>query len=861
LGDKGPPTSRPYREAVAALPIGQKYRDYQGNVRENRAGPRMLTDPRAGNPIVKNGVFDDIVGAGRRGLVEGAQGVLDLAGNIGPLGVLNAALPRGLPKPYELATMAGLGAGSALARAVGQDEIADRTQRASLAPTARQRNANFGGEYKPQTLFGKGARFVGQMAAGAALPGSIAARVANVAVPAAGALIGGEIGNAVGGETGENIGALAGSIAGGLGSAVRFRRPPVDVDPVALQAALDNAPMPEGVNPRDYEKAVAYVARLAEGAGKSPEDIAAVSGRGVTAAEAIGRPGQSGLGALGSREGQTGDALTGLIESRRLGRQDRLLSDISEAGGIDPEFARGDMEALIAAGQRQARPIYDAAINDTMPQTSSKLEGLLSRPLIRDSWKVAQRMAANNGDDPMALGLVDMETPGAWDRMAPPDAPMGPAPVPRGLQGGKPSQGPSLAKFIADGGGVKDATGELSAMDMEAFHRGKPFQRKLVGDGDSLDGWAVKAWERGYFPGDEPPTPNQVLDALAAEARGQPIYAREADPMAGQRQAFLEAESERVARGGDAPIPSPEDYTGGPMPVNEPVAAQIPSWKALDYLKKGADQVINSKYRNPLTGKVDTSIPGAREEMAVVAQLRDEMVRLNPEYGRALGVSGEYLKAQSAYEFGQNALFKSGFDARDFAKRVAGMSESEVKAVRAGIANDILQKVMNERLRLSSFKAPAIRMKLKAAFGEAETERLLKAMKTEADMAAFESRYNPGGQSITAEKTEAMRMQDGANPGEDLAIDLLRTGVRRGPFAAMGEGFGQAFDYGVSRLRSQGLDVNQRDIAGELLMSDPERLAAVLEARRLQNPPRGALSMQYRNPINGGQSALSRVRQ
>lgn len=860
LGDKGPPTSRPYREAVAALPIGQKYRDYQGNVRENRAGPRMLTDPRAGNPIVKNGVFDDIVGAGRRGLVEGAQGVLDLAGNIGPLGVLNAALPRGLPKPYEIATMAGLGAGSALARAVGQDEIADRMQRASLAPTARQRNANFGGEYKSQTLLGKGARYVGQMVAGAALPGSIAARVANVAVPAAGALIGGEIGGAIGGETGEDIGGVAGGIIGGLGSGLRFRTAPADVDPVALQAALDNAPMPEGVNPRDYQKAVAYVARLAEGAGKSPEDIAAVSGRGVTAAEAIGRPAQSGLGALAIREGQTGPAFEARIAERQIGRPERLLSDVAEAGQVDPEFARGDIEAMVKAGQKNAAPLY-RAYEAEAPATSPRLEDLLRRPTIREAWSEAQRMARNAGDDPYALGLVDMETPGAWDRMAPPDAPMGPAAVPRGLQGGKPSQGPSLAKFIADGGGVKDATGELSAMDMDAFHRGKAFQRKLVGDGDSLDGWAVKAWERGYFPGDEPPTPNQVLDALAAEARGQPLYAREADAMAGQRQAFLEAEAERVARGGDAPIPSPEDYTGGPMPVNEPVAAQVPSWKALDLLKKAADQKIKLKYRNSLTNKLDTSLPGAMDEIAVVAQLRDEIALLNPKYGEALGVAGEYLQSKSAYEFGQSALFKPQFDARDFAKRVGKMTDAEVKAVRSGIANDILQRMMNGYLRPSLFKTPAVKAKLQAAFGREATDWLLKAMESEAAMLAFEGRYAPGAGPKSAEMLEAMRAQDEAGAFSGHIVDLGTTALTQGKTAAMSEAVRKVAGWAKSYLKTATMGVPVRDIAGDLLMSDPERLAAVLEARRLQNPPRGALSMQYRNPINGGQSALSRVRQ
>ncbi len=838
LGNLGPPTSPKARQAVAKLPVGAFYRDYQGNVRRNDNGPRFLTDPKAGNPVVPIGGASDAGRSLLRGIGEGVQSLIDpdLIGDAAKMFGLKPTQSQAM-SPLDVLQSASFG-GRALGRQMAGDTSgAQRDVASARANTGQGRNLSQGGGYAAQTALGRGFQSAGQLLPGAAFPASIPVRIASVAAP----LIAGEaaanIGGAMGADRGtqENL-RLGGQLAGGLASAVRLKVPaPNPPDPALVQALLQQAPIPAGVSRSDYNKALAYVERLARGAGATPESIAAVSGRGVTAAEAVGRPAQSGLGALAIREGQTGPAFEARIAARQIARPERLLGDVAEAGGIDPTFARGDMEALTAAGQRQAAPLY-AAAEAQMPATSSRLEDLLQRPTIRDAFKEAQRMARNAGDDPNALGLVDMETPGAFDRQLPPDAPSVAAAVPRGLQGGQSSQGPSLAKFIADGGGVKDATGELSAMDMDAFHRGKPFQRKLIGDADSLDGWAQRAWERGYFPGDEPPTPNQLLDALADEARGRPRFAREADPNVGQRQAFLEAEAERVARGGDAPVPSPDDYMGGPMPFNEPVAAQMPSWKALDLLKKAADKQINAKYRNPLTGKLDASLPGAREEIAVVAQLRDEIVKLNPRYGEALNVAGEYLSANSAYEFGQEALFRPQFDARDFAARVAKMTEAEVKAVRSGIANDILKRMMNGYLRPALFKTPAVRAKLEAAFGREETNKLLRAMESEAAMLAFEGRYAPGAGPKSAEMLEAMRAQDEGGAMAGNVIDFGTTALTQGKSAAISEVVRKVGTWAKTHLQTRGMSVPTRDIAGDILMDDPQRLAAILKLRQVTRP-------------------------
>lgn len=93
-----------------------------------------------------------------------------------------------------------------------------------------------------------------------------------------------------------------------------------------------------------------------------------------------------------------------------------------------------------------------------------------------------------------------------------------------------PRRDPSLCEFLSVRG-ICDDGGELSARDLDRWHREAPFRRKLVrADGVSLERAAMMAWEAGYFP--DVPTPAwdasdnmhpvseaMLLDALERELR------------------------------------------------------------------------------------------------------------------------------------------------------------------------------------------------------------------------------------------------------------------------------------------------------------------------------------------------------
>jgi len=235
LGNLGPPTSPRARQAVAKLPVGAFYRDYQGNVRRNDNGPRFMTDPKAGNPVVPIGGASDAGRGMLRGFGEGVQGLLDA--DI----VSDAAKIFGLKptpdktfSPLDVLQSASYG-GRALGRQIAGDTSgAQRDVASARANTGQGRNLSQGGGYAPQTALGRGFQSAGQLLPSAALPASIPARIATVAAP----LIAGEAAANIGGAMGANQQTqeglrLGGQVVGGVASGLR---PKVSMQQVPVMA-------------------------------------------------------------------------------------------------------------------------------------------------------------------------------------------------------------------------------------------------------------------------------------------------------------------------------------------------------------------------------------------------------------------------------------------------------------------------------------------------------------------------------------------------------------------------------------------------------------------------------------------------
>ena len=159
----------------------------------------------------------------------------------------------------------------------------------------------------------------------------------------------------------------------------------------------------------------------------APADIKAAAeaagGKPITAAEAIGRSGTTALAAVGRRSGTTADLLAGTLQERAAGAPDRILGDYATASGINPDAARGDMDALIQSGREAAKPLFDQALSIPGGISNRDLVALSQRPVVKRAIGQAAEDLRNAGKNPTDYGLPvpDPET-GKFDFTTKPTA-------------------------------------------------------------------------------------------------------------------------------------------------------------------------------------------------------------------------------------------------------------------------------------------------------------------------------------------------------------------------------------------------------------------------------------------------------
>lgn len=608
---------------------------------------------------------------------------------------------------------------------------------------------------------------------------------------------------------------------------------------------LTTRPPPPGVRPTatpaQAERAAMAVEKIAARQGMTPEAVSRIAddvykGKPVTAAEILGREGVTQLAATARRAGSTADELEALLRARQAGAGTRILDDAERTLRVSPAAAGGSIDEIVEAGQARAKPLYERALGGDPPIWNNELAGLSGRPVVKEAMRAAATSLRNAGKNPEALGLGFVDAPDAFMSTRPPSfdgpdlpkAPRGPARA--------PSRGKSLLKFISEGRGITDAADELAAMDAPQWHKGKAYARPLAGDGASLDDWALKAWEEGYFPQHQSrPSERELLDAIRQELRGKPIYARQADQAAQTRFDAREAFDELAYRGGDpADLPTPEQYGGRPEPDLEPAWQAEPTAAAWDHVKKALDALVE---RDRVTGQVIRTGKVGIRNRDIEAAARDMRLALAgdktrpgaiPGYREALDASGDYLSVQSAYSRAQGSLMRGSV--RDFG-RVWGSAKTpaEREAIRAAMANDLLLLAERGHLRGGKFSAPGMQQKLELAFGKKGAAEFIAKMEAEAALARSSQRMMPGAGSPTMELAEA------AGDQGSLLSDVARIGGK----AATGQGRSAAFDAigsVFSRVaayaKTAGTPVEVRDEFGRLLSMSADEFAAFLKTRQ-----------------------------
>lgn len=182
--------------------------------------------------------------------------------------------------------------------------------------------------------------------------------------------------------------------------------------------------------------------------------------------------------------------------------------NVSEAMG-DPNFVPKPANPEIATGWHEAFAEEGLAEVQRESALLVKEEAAAAKPAPVEVTTAAAMPEEISPSPELVQSLADLRS-GSIKKIAPPE---------------------TLTQFVARSGGLKDEGGDVASMGGAEWHKGKPFQKKLVREnGAPMDDMALKAWEHGYFPElQERPAVNQFLDALEGDMKGHALRQRPED--------------------------------------------------------------------------------------------------------------------------------------------------------------------------------------------------------------------------------------------------------------------------------------------------------------------------------------------
>jgi hypothetical protein len=259
-----------------------------------------------------------------------------------------------------------------------------------------------------------------------------------------------------------------------------------------------------------------------------------------------------------------------------------------------------------------------------------------------------------------------------------------------------------------------------------------------------------------------------------------------------------------------------------PPELGQQLAAEGPnSAQVWDYAKRALDSRI-AKVTDQVTGKFTDPATGTTLTK-LSKELRSAIAEAHPELGDAWAAAGDYLSTNAAFRNGGKATFNPTITEQEFAKQLAGMTTSERQAFNGGIANHIFDLAQNGRLNPNVFKTPRIRAKMIQALGEEPAFQLFKTAEREAEMAAFEGRYQPTGNAVTSEMGAEMADQAATfDQGQNVA--RFAQDYKKGIGNLIGRGVQKGLDFAL-----QPKSTAMRNEAGRQLMMSPQELDALLK--------------------------------
>ena len=440
--------------------------------------------------------------------------------------------------------------------------------------------------------------------------------------------------------------------------------------------------------------------------GATPEGLLAAQqaagGKPITTAEALGPQGISQASGLIRRAGTAAQTADATMAARAADRGNRILGDIHATTGVDPEAAKGNVDAIVQAGRAKADPLFEAIRSRAEPISHPGLSQILSRPVVAKAVGAASDDLLNAGIDPQAHGFV-MGSPIA----------RGPDPL--------PTPGPGdVARALADvkevrttpTGGLFRAMQELGGVKVKAADGSSVAGPDVLGAlngvrapglinnqaGMSPENMAQALHDRGFFGENVTDPSSAFADALAEHARGNPVFkpgtvaadaAQRAQGLDQEMQTAGVLASDRPAvaaqklathRFGDTQESAAIQDEGGPGDSYGALFDQLSAPRiqvsgltphALDLVRQNLGDMVE---RDPFGKVIPDSISrgnfninqakGALTDL-LAGDGTSDSPGLIPGYREALDTSGDYQSVKGAYDRTQGRLFGTSGGAND----------------------------------------------------------------------------------------------------------------------------------------------------------------------------------------------------
>ena len=204
---------------------------------------------------------------------------------------------------------------------------------------------------------------------------------------------------------------------------------------------------------------------------------------------------------------------------------------------------------------------------------------------------------------------------------------------------------------------------------------------------------------------------------------------------------------------------------------NMVTVGKIPDVRTLDYVKRGIDALIDKGYRGEGMSKAEAN--ALKDLKRAYVEVIDQNV---PEYAAARAKYAGDIEVLDALRLGRTDYLSPKMLPNEAKKLVDGMSDAERDALRAGVAQSLLTKVMDAPQQINAAQriigAPATRKRLEALFQDPNEYKVFEAaLRRESEL--FRNAQDIVRGSRTANKTEALKDLKAGNSIFDIAGEAI----------------------------------------------------------------------------------------